>query len=170
MARPFLAPFRRLLRLAGSRWRYSTPPPHGLYFSIYISDKLFQMQTFTNIIHKKCKLFFWNQDLRFARKYKDNDRLGCDAVQLGRCLSNLSEEPAAFIEGKFGSEILVHTYKSALHPSCLIFRTLKIEAQVLFETMVYIYRNTLWHVSSFKVLIFLYYIVREVCTPESLLF
>jgi hypothetical protein len=30
MARPFLAPFRRLLRLAGSRWRYSTPPPHGL--------------------------------------------------------------------------------------------------------------------------------------------
>jgi hypothetical protein len=29
MARPFLVPFRRLLRLAGSRWRYSTPPPHG---------------------------------------------------------------------------------------------------------------------------------------------
>jgi hypothetical protein len=25
----FLVPFRRLLRLAGSRWRYSTPPPHG---------------------------------------------------------------------------------------------------------------------------------------------
>jgi hypothetical protein len=23
-------PFRRLLRLAGSRWRYSFPPPHGL--------------------------------------------------------------------------------------------------------------------------------------------
>jgi hypothetical protein len=22
-------PFRRLLRLAGARWRYSTPPPHG---------------------------------------------------------------------------------------------------------------------------------------------
>jgi hypothetical protein len=22
-------PFRRLLRLAGSQWRYSTPPPHG---------------------------------------------------------------------------------------------------------------------------------------------
>jgi hypothetical protein len=30
MARPFLVPFRRLLQLAGSRWRYSTPPPHGL--------------------------------------------------------------------------------------------------------------------------------------------
>jgi hypothetical protein len=29
MAWPFLAPFRRLVRLAGSRWRYSTPPPHG---------------------------------------------------------------------------------------------------------------------------------------------
>jgi hypothetical protein len=24
-------PFRRLLRLAGSRWRYSTPPPHGFF-------------------------------------------------------------------------------------------------------------------------------------------
>jgi hypothetical protein len=23
-------PFRRLLRLAGLRWRYSTPPPHGV--------------------------------------------------------------------------------------------------------------------------------------------
>jgi hypothetical protein len=30
-------PFRRLLRLAGSRWRYSTPPPHGVlrrFFSV----------------------------------------------------------------------------------------------------------------------------------------
>jgi hypothetical protein len=35
MARPFfLVPFRRLLRLAGSRWRYSTPPPHGLGHTI----------------------------------------------------------------------------------------------------------------------------------------
>jgi hypothetical protein len=30
MERPFLAPFRRLLRPTGSRCRYSTPPPHGL--------------------------------------------------------------------------------------------------------------------------------------------
>jgi hypothetical protein len=27
--------FRRLLRLAGSRWRYSTPPPHGRATSIF---------------------------------------------------------------------------------------------------------------------------------------
>jgi hypothetical protein len=26
-------PFRRLLRLAGSRWRYSNPPPHGVCLS-----------------------------------------------------------------------------------------------------------------------------------------
>jgi hypothetical protein len=26
-------PFRRLLRLAGVRWRYSTPPPHGITLS-----------------------------------------------------------------------------------------------------------------------------------------
>jgi hypothetical protein len=25
-------PFRRLLRLAGLRWRYSNPPPHGFWF------------------------------------------------------------------------------------------------------------------------------------------
>jgi hypothetical protein len=39
MVRPFLVPFRRLLRLAGSRWGYSTPPPHGLkvHLSIYLS-------------------------------------------------------------------------------------------------------------------------------------
>jgi hypothetical protein len=29
-------PFRRLLRLAGSRWRYSTPPPHGLLNSLLL--------------------------------------------------------------------------------------------------------------------------------------
>jgi hypothetical protein len=27
-------PFRRLLRLAGSRWRYSTPPPHGYQLTL----------------------------------------------------------------------------------------------------------------------------------------
>jgi hypothetical protein len=29
-------PFSRLLRLAGSRWRYSTPPPHGFYHWLWI--------------------------------------------------------------------------------------------------------------------------------------
>jgi hypothetical protein len=29
-------PFRRLLRFAGSRWRYSTPPPHG--FGIFLTS------------------------------------------------------------------------------------------------------------------------------------
>jgi hypothetical protein len=28
--------FRRLLRLAGSRWRYSTPPPRGLLTLLYL--------------------------------------------------------------------------------------------------------------------------------------
>jgi hypothetical protein len=28
-------PFRRLLRLAGSRWRYSTPPPHETVISVF---------------------------------------------------------------------------------------------------------------------------------------
>jgi hypothetical protein len=32
----FLVPFRRLLRHARSRWRYSTPPPHGLNYCIKV--------------------------------------------------------------------------------------------------------------------------------------
>jgi hypothetical protein len=28
-------PYCRLLRLAGSRWRYSTPPPHGLHYQTF---------------------------------------------------------------------------------------------------------------------------------------
>jgi hypothetical protein len=35
-------PFRRLLRLAGSRWRYSAPPPHGYHF---FSTELFFITT-----------------------------------------------------------------------------------------------------------------------------
>jgi hypothetical protein len=34
-------PFRRLLRLAGSRWRYSTPPPRGFalaWYSLYTDN------------------------------------------------------------------------------------------------------------------------------------
>jgi hypothetical protein len=40
MARPFLVPFRRLLRLAGSRWRYSTPPPHGFKHPLTLCSSL----------------------------------------------------------------------------------------------------------------------------------
>jgi hypothetical protein len=50
MARPFLVPFRRLLRLAGSRWRYSTPPPHGLpcSLSIYRSENVSRTKVVEN--------------------------------------------------------------------------------------------------------------------------
>jgi hypothetical protein len=33
-------PFRRLLRLAGIRWRYSNPPPHGILFSIKLKVRV----------------------------------------------------------------------------------------------------------------------------------
>jgi hypothetical protein len=33
-------PFRRLLRLAGLRWRYSTPPPHGIQDGLSLSLSL----------------------------------------------------------------------------------------------------------------------------------
>jgi hypothetical protein len=50
MARPFLVPFRRLLRLAGSRWRYSTPPPHGLYCTVSFSPFI-DLKTVTAEVH-----------------------------------------------------------------------------------------------------------------------
>jgi hypothetical protein len=31
-------PFRRLLRLAGLRWRYSTPPPHGIELFLSLTN------------------------------------------------------------------------------------------------------------------------------------
>jgi hypothetical protein len=37
--------FRRLLRLAGSRWRYSTPPPHGLLQTHFLSLSLSHVMT-----------------------------------------------------------------------------------------------------------------------------
>jgi hypothetical protein len=45
--------FRRLLRLAGSRWRYSTPPPYGLgLFIQFCSTYIVSMQT--HIKHIRC--------------------------------------------------------------------------------------------------------------------
>jgi hypothetical protein len=38
-------PFRRLLRLAGSRWRYSTPPPHG--FCLESSPVMFRRTVYS---------------------------------------------------------------------------------------------------------------------------
>jgi hypothetical protein len=54
-------PFRRLLRLAGSRWRYSTPPPHGrIYFhgfsvSSIVSCWFIDMVTWSdNVLNCRC--------------------------------------------------------------------------------------------------------------------
>jgi hypothetical protein len=37
-------PFRRLLRLAGLLWRYSTPPPHGILNSDLLLDYLYSLE------------------------------------------------------------------------------------------------------------------------------
>jgi hypothetical protein len=42
----FLSPFRRLLRLAGSRWSYSTPPPHE--FPITVTTTIIITTRITN--------------------------------------------------------------------------------------------------------------------------
>jgi hypothetical protein len=35
--------FRRLLRLAGLRWRYSNPPPHGISIRSYLHGRLYSL-------------------------------------------------------------------------------------------------------------------------------
>jgi hypothetical protein len=65
MVRPFLAPFRRLLRLAGSRRRYSTPPPHGFadihncILSLFLIAS-FPFLRFSYIIFVLSRLTFWS--------------------------------------------------------------------------------------------------------------
>jgi hypothetical protein len=41
----FLVPFCRLLRLAGSRWRYSTPPPHGFWWILILGSSGMWLRT-----------------------------------------------------------------------------------------------------------------------------
>jgi hypothetical protein len=47
-------PFRRLLRLAGSRWRYTTPPPYGLELSIIVDFSLYSLGSNHNIENVRC--------------------------------------------------------------------------------------------------------------------
>jgi hypothetical protein len=41
-------PFRRLLRLAGLRWRYSTPPPHGIIENTIVSSRHYRTDHLEN--------------------------------------------------------------------------------------------------------------------------
>jgi hypothetical protein len=44
-------PFRRLVRLAGSRWRYSNPPPHGSEVEVVKVPHMTLSATFLKITH-----------------------------------------------------------------------------------------------------------------------
>jgi hypothetical protein len=61
-------PFRRLLRLAGSRWKYSTPPPHGFWLQLgwcfrYITrggpNRKHRLQQFSYWCHGGCLAIDW---------------------------------------------------------------------------------------------------------------
>jgi hypothetical protein len=62
----FFSPFRHLLQLAGSRWRYSTPPPHRFKCSINL---------FTNLNSHIKSQYTWQYSL-FSRMCKDMQRNG----------------------------------------------------------------------------------------------
>jgi hypothetical protein len=47
-------PFRRLLRLAGWRWRYSTPPPHCYWAWVLCYDMTFPVPYIHDYITKCC--------------------------------------------------------------------------------------------------------------------
>jgi hypothetical protein len=58
-ARNRVAQFRRLLRLAGLRWRYSTPPPHGGLFGIKVKVKVMLRPTVQSASLSWNKALIW---------------------------------------------------------------------------------------------------------------
>jgi hypothetical protein len=71
-------PFRRLLRLAGSRWRYSTPPPHGLAPDILESHYIAVART-----TQKIPLLLSEQLRNLATSHGENSSYCC--VAAGKC-------------------------------------------------------------------------------------
>jgi hypothetical protein len=51
-------PFRRLLRLAGLRWRYSNPPPHGIFPDTRCSRRINEFEISVDI-HKSIRYYMW---------------------------------------------------------------------------------------------------------------
>jgi hypothetical protein len=51
-------PFHRLLRLAGSRWRYSTPLPHGVFACLSLSMSLTLRPTVSRPVYLGIKQFW----------------------------------------------------------------------------------------------------------------
>jgi hypothetical protein len=63
-------PFRRILCLAGLRWRYSTPPPHGsgLRCSINTWDQALSVRDNRNINNKNCDETCTDLKLRYEKR------------------------------------------------------------------------------------------------------
>jgi hypothetical protein len=55
-------PFRRLLRLTGSRWRFSTPPPHGSLTVLSLSLSLMLRPTDSRPVYLGIKHSSWAYD------------------------------------------------------------------------------------------------------------
>jgi hypothetical protein len=54
-------PFRRVLRLAGLRWRYSTPPPHGILSLGAKPSRLSLSQSYYVTIDSQSASLSWNE-------------------------------------------------------------------------------------------------------------
>jgi hypothetical protein len=75
-------PFRRLLRLAGSRWRFSTPPPHGTAL-LYCCHSLYNRRT-DHIKH--LRLHCWHL---CTEQLHSNGRYASIVALLSCCLAML---------------------------------------------------------------------------------
>jgi hypothetical protein len=98
-------PFRRLLRLAGSRLRYSNPPPHGCYSS-YIDSARTPRKTRPLLLHSAdltentthmvpTQRVHWRADCRLATSYEHSSYCCMFTISLpsnGNALSIVGQE------------------------------------------------------------------------------
>jgi hypothetical protein len=65
-------PFCRVLRLAGLRWRYSTPPPHGILLHCFVAPTVFLIPLCTDRVENIVS--------------NSNSNFACASVAAGNCL------------------------------------------------------------------------------------
>jgi hypothetical protein len=99
----FFSPFRRLLRLAGSRWRYSTPPPHGLTSNFTVPGMLTTPNEMKNI-HEVRKCCYDNSSISYLctiRIFRSSLKMICRIWRNSKCTAIVSYFLYIFLQVKW---------------------------------------------------------------------